>query len=125
MTLWMKSTSNMKIGRASMCKMTKKICDRLHFFALHGLHLKHDDVVNKHALFHCNLMLPDELFERLTAYTNTRDSEATKWNPVTEQNEKNCCVPTCDGSCIRKPRLDMYSALYVYERRVGSFVTHV
>lgn len=81
------------------------------FFALHGLHPKYDDVPNKDGLFFCNLMFPDELFELLASYTNTRASETSKWFPVSSNEMKKFLGCLLVMGIIRKPRLDMYWSL--------------
>ena len=89
------------------------------FFALHGLHPRYDDVEVKDALFYCNLMLPDELFELLVTYTNTRasietsrsSSQSSKWVPTNIDEMKKFIASLLLTGVIRKPRIDMYERI--------------
>ena len=89
----------------------KPVMDKT-FFSLHGLHPRYDEDI-KDFTFFSSLMLPDELFQLLSNYTNTRaDIEVNrlskKWIPTTTDEMKKFVACLLVMGVIRMPRLDMY-----------------
>lgn len=88
------------------------------FFGLHGMHPRFDDVEPKNALFFCNTLLPDELFDFLAHCTNVRaeihiaesttSSRLSRWSPTNAQELRKFFACLLLIGVVRKPRTDMY-----------------